>query len=48
MKKKFQEVLDFLQYDGNNTIENISKKIKINLRSAKKIFYILKSKKIVY
>ena len=48
-KKISRNFLDFLQYcDGNNTIENISKKIKINLRSAKKIFYILKSKKIVY
>ena len=43
-----QNYMDFLQYaDGKNTIDNISKEIKINLIDAKKIYKLLKRKKII-
>ena len=41
--------MDFLQYaDGKNDLEIISKKIKINLRVAKKIYILLKKNNLVY
>ena len=40
---------DFLQFpDGKNTIEEISKKIKLNLSKVKKIYKLLKDNKIIY
>ena len=43
-----QNYMDFLQYaDGKNTIENISRKINLNLVNTKKIYKLLKRKKII-
>ena len=47
--KKSENPMDFLQYaDGKNDLEIISKKIKINLRVAKKIYILLKKNNLVY
>ena len=47
--KKSENLMDFLQYaDGKNDLEIISKKIKINLRVAKKIYILLKKNNLVY
>ena len=47
--KKNENPMDFLQYaDGKNDLEIISKKIKINLRVAKKIYILLKKNNLVY
>ncbi len=41
-------IVDFLQYaDGSNDLENISKYIRLNLKDTKKIYNILKKKKLV-
>ena len=41
--------LDFLRYaDGKNSLNIISKKTKFQLHKVKRIYYILKKKKIVY
>ena len=43
------QYMDFLQYsDGKNTIEEISKKIKLNLSKVKKIYNLLKDNQIIY
>ena len=43
-----QNYMDFLQYaDGKNTIENISREINLNLVNTKKIYKLLKRKKII-
>jgi len=43
------QYMDFLQYsDGKNTIEEISKKIKLNLGKVKKIYKLLKDNQIIY
>jgi len=43
------QYMDFLQYsDGKNTIEEISKKIKLNLSKVKKIYKLLKDNQIIY
>lgn len=43
------QYMDFLQYsDGKNTIEEISKKIKLNLSKVKKIYKLLKYNQIIY
>ena len=43
-----QSYLDFIQYsDGKNTIEAISKKIHLNIHKTKKIYKLLKKKKLV-
>ena len=43
------QYMDFLQFsDGKNTIEEISKKIKLNLSKVKKIYKLLKDNKIIY
>ena len=40
--------MDFLQYaDGLSSLENISKKIKLNIRETKNIFNILKKNKLI-
>ena len=47
--KKSENLMDFLQYaDGKNDLEIISKKIKINLRVAKKIYILLKKNNLIY
>ena len=43
------QYMDFLQFsDGKNTIEEISKKIKLKLSKVKKIYKLLKDKQIIY
>ena len=43
-----QNYMDFLQYtDGKNTLDNISREIKLNLVDTKKIYKLLKRKKII-
>ena len=43
------QYMDFLQFsDGKNTIEEISKKIKLKLSKVKKIYKLLKNKQIIY
>ncbi len=48
-KTNSRDYLNFLQYsDGLNTLSDISRKIKLDIKKTKKIFKILKEKKIVY
>jgi len=45
---KSQKILDFLQYcDGSNNLNEISKLIKVSLSETKKIYKILKNKKLI-
>jgi aminopeptidase-like protein len=44
-----QSYMDFLQYsDGTNSLEKISKLIKLDLRSVKKIYKILNKNRLLY
>ena len=43
-----QQILDFLQYaNGKNDLYKISKKINLNLKKTKKIYQLLKDKKLI-
>ena len=43
-----KSLMDFLQYsDGKNDLEDISKRLNISMNGVKKIFLILKNKKIL-
>ena len=45
---KVRNMMNFLSWsDGKNSIESISKKIDLNLKNTKKIFYILKKNKLI-
>ena len=45
---KQQQYMNFLQYaDGMSSLEKISKKIKVNIKKTKKIYKLLKEKKII-
>jgi len=47
-KKISKSYLDFLQYsDGKNTIEQVSKKINLNIKETKNLYNLLKKKKLV-
>ena len=47
-KKIITKIMDFLQYsDGLNSIEEISKKIKINILTSNKIYKILKKRSLI-
>ena len=47
-KPQVRAYMDFLQYaDGLSSLENISKKIKLNIRETKNIFNILKKNKLI-
>ena len=48
-KTNSRDYLNYLQYsDGLNTLSDISRKIKLDIKKTKKIFKKLKEKKIVY
>ena len=47
-KKISKSYMDFLQYsDGKNTIEQVSKKINLNVKETKNLYNLLKKKKLV-
>ena len=49
IKTNSRDYLNFLQYsDGLNSLTDISKKIKLDIKKTKKIFQILKKKRLVY
>ena len=47
-KKNTRNLMNFLQYaDGKNSLNNISKLIKLNLSKTKKIYFLLKKNNLV-
>ena len=47
--KGVENLMNFLQYsDGKNTLENISKKIRINFKDTQKVYYKLKKYNLIY
>ena len=47
--REIKKITNFIQYaDGKNSLEKISKKIKINIRETKKINSLLVKKKLVF